>query len=184
MRALQALKRSPLALDLYAWSTYTAFSVNKSGKERSVSWDLLHQQFGADYDRVRDFKAKALAAFKKIKVVYPDLQTESVKGGIKVLPSIPAVLPKSQKDAVRVASSSRSKPQLLPETLLQELSETETISASTYEKAKQLALGAGTDWDIRELERQFHAYATKKGRPSSPDKAFLGFVKRKIQKRP
>ena len=32
LRALQALKNSPLALDLYAWATYKTYSVNRSGK--------------------------------------------------------------------------------------------------------------------------------------------------------
>jgi hypothetical protein len=38
MRALKALKRSPLALDLYAWLTYEAFRAHKSGKGRFVAW--------------------------------------------------------------------------------------------------------------------------------------------------
>jgi hypothetical protein len=36
MRALKALKRSPLALDLYAWATYTAFQTQRTGQSRSV----------------------------------------------------------------------------------------------------------------------------------------------------
>jgi hypothetical protein len=46
MRALKALKRSPLALDLYAWATYTAFQTQKTGQSRSISWELLHEQMG------------------------------------------------------------------------------------------------------------------------------------------
>jgi hypothetical protein len=41
MRALKALKRSPLALDLYAWLTYEAYRAHKSGKGRFVAWKLL-----------------------------------------------------------------------------------------------------------------------------------------------
>jgi hypothetical protein len=47
MRALKVLKRSPLALDLYAWATYSAYRTQKSGQSRSVSWKALlrtHQQ--------------------------------------------------------------------------------------------------------------------------------------------
>jgi hypothetical protein len=55
MRALKALKKSPLALDLYAWATYTAYTANQSGKARSVSWDLLHKQFGGEYKETKEF---------------------------------------------------------------------------------------------------------------------------------
>ena len=37
LRALRALKRSPLALDLYAWLTYTAFVATKARRPSSCS---------------------------------------------------------------------------------------------------------------------------------------------------
>jgi hypothetical protein len=37
MRALNALKRSPLALDFYTWATYTAFQTQKTEQSRFVS---------------------------------------------------------------------------------------------------------------------------------------------------
>ena len=36
MRALRALKRSPLALDLYAWATHSAYRTQKTGQSRSI----------------------------------------------------------------------------------------------------------------------------------------------------
>jgi hypothetical protein len=38
LRALRALKRSPLALDLYAWLVHTAFPANRKKEARVVSW--------------------------------------------------------------------------------------------------------------------------------------------------
>jgi hypothetical protein len=184
MRALKALRKSPLALDLYAWATYTTFSVNKTGKERSVSWELLHQQFGADYNRLDHFQEKSKAAFKKIQVVYPDLRTQFIKGAIKILPSTTAVLSKSSTKAKRVLPEKQTKALPLPPNSLDERSADDFISAEAYKKAKQLAMDAGTGWDIRELERQFYAYAEGKGKPVSPDRAFVGFVRKKVQKRP
>ena len=93
MRALKALRKSPLALDLYAWVTYTTYAASQKDEPRSVSWALLHEQFGSDYSRVDNFRTKALSAFEKIQAVYPDLKIEKVRGGIKVLPSNAAVLP-------------------------------------------------------------------------------------------
>ena len=91
-RHLKALKRSPLALDLYAWATYTAHSVRQKGQARTVPWEALHAQMGGEYDRLRDFRAKVTLALRKIRVVYPQLQAECSSDGITILPSsLPAV---------------------------------------------------------------------------------------------
>ena len=59
MRALKALKQSPLALDLYSWLTYEAYRAYKSGKGRFVAWKLLAEQMGADYANTKEFRARA-----------------------------------------------------------------------------------------------------------------------------
>jgi hypothetical protein len=99
MRALKALKRSPLALDLYAWATYTAFQTQKTGQSRRISWELLHGQMGGEYDDIKDFGKKARLALRKVQAVYPVLGLEFEKGGVRVLPCNPAVTvkPKSLK---------------------------------------------------------------------------------------
>lgn len=91
VRALKALKHSPLALDLYAWATYSAYRAQKSGQSRSVSWEILHEQLGGEYSRIDNFQAKARAAFGKIKPVYPELGLEFEKGGVKILPCNPSI---------------------------------------------------------------------------------------------
>lgn len=99
MRALKALKRSPLALDLYAWATYTAFQTQKTGQSRSVSWEWLHEQMGGEYASIKDFGHKARLALRKVQAVYPDLGIQFEKGSVRVLPCHPAVTikPKSSK---------------------------------------------------------------------------------------
>lgn len=95
LRALKALKRSPLALDLYVWLTYEAHRVQRTGRPRFVAWSLLMQQLGTDYtgDRAEtNFQQKAAAALRKIKTVYPALKTGTRAGGVEVLPgSLPAI---------------------------------------------------------------------------------------------
>jgi hypothetical protein len=98
IRALKGLKNSPLALDLYAWATYTAYQTQKSGKERSISWELMHEQFGSEYSTVKEFSRNASKALSKVQVVYPELNIQRIRGGIKVLPSKPAITIKSRKD--------------------------------------------------------------------------------------
>lgn len=96
MRALKTLKRSPLALDLYAWATHKSNSVARKGREQFIPWISLSAQFGSDYSNHLDFKRKAKAALRKIEAVYPGLKLRDATGGVIVLPtSRSAVAPKS-----------------------------------------------------------------------------------------
>jgi len=97
MRILKALKKSPLALDFYVWATYTAYQTQQTNRNRSLSWEILHEQFGAEYGDIKNFSKKAWNALKKVQSVYPELNIERVRGGINVLPSKPSITIKSKK---------------------------------------------------------------------------------------
>lgn len=97
MRILKALKKSPLALDLYAWATYVAYKTQKSGQSHSVSWGLLHEQFGAEYKDMKEFARNAWRCFSKVQTLYPELSIERVRGGVNVLPSKPSITIKPKK---------------------------------------------------------------------------------------
>jgi hypothetical protein len=91
MRALRALKRSPLALDLYAWATYRTFTVTQAGKPAFISWAALAAQMGGDYAELDNFVAAAKTALRRVQLVYPALRIGDAKGGIMLRPSAPAV---------------------------------------------------------------------------------------------
>lgn len=94
MRALRALKGSPLALDLYAWLTYEAWRAHMTGKKRFETWAQLHAHLGAEYGRLDNFRAHTKAMLTKIKLVYPGLKLGDRMGGVQVLPeSWPAIRP-------------------------------------------------------------------------------------------
>ncbi len=95
VRALRALKSSPLALDLYAWSAYRTYRVTIKGRDVFVPWRSLHQQIGNHYRESKDFKRYAKAALHKVRLVYPDLKIEDVDGGVIIHPSLPAIRPRS-----------------------------------------------------------------------------------------
>lgn len=97
IRILKALRRSPLALDLYAWATYTAYQTQQTEQSRSISWELLHEQFGAEYKDTKEFSRKAWNALRKIQAVYSNLSIERIHGGIIVLPSKPSITIKPKK---------------------------------------------------------------------------------------
>jgi hypothetical protein len=88
MRALKALKRSPLALDIYCWLTYR-YSYLKKNTE--ISWEALQSQFGADYafdaQGTRNFRRAFLRELRKVNVVYQDVKVDAKKESLILLPS-------------------------------------------------------------------------------------------------
>jgi hypothetical protein len=102
-RALRALKRSPLALDLYAWAAYKSWVVNQKKVPQFISWRGLMEQLGADYDpkRIDKFKTQVKAAFRKVSAVFPGgLYLKWNRSGLTFLPGTkPAIRPRRAKAA-------------------------------------------------------------------------------------
>ena len=102
MRALKALKRSPMALDIYCWLTYR-FSYLK--KRVEIPWPALQTQFGAGYPETpqgqRNFKKNFLKHLHSVSVVYPKTKVEEGSYGLVLKPSrshipqLPSKRPKS-----------------------------------------------------------------------------------------
>jgi Plasmid encoded RepA protein len=101
IRALRALKHSPLALDLYGWGTDQVFQMRKrhaGGSPRAelpariTPWRTLMHQFGADYRRPRKFKEHMQRALRAVQVVYPEFLAEAERDGLRVFMTRPAVL--------------------------------------------------------------------------------------------
>lgn len=88
MRAIKALKKSPLALDIYAWLTYRA---SYAKKPSTIPWAALAGQFGSDYARLRDFKTAFLAELRKVATVYAGAQFEIIDAGLVIKPSLPHI---------------------------------------------------------------------------------------------
>lgn len=84
LAVLREFKRSPLALDLYAWIHYTTWNVDRKKKERRISWEGLHIQLGSQYASVHEFRRKALSIIQKIQEIKPEYRAESVEGGLAI----------------------------------------------------------------------------------------------------
>jgi hypothetical protein len=93
MRALKALKRSPLALDVYVWLTFRTGYLKSS---TAITWEQLQMQFGAEYGRARDFKAAFTDALRKVLVVYSGANITVIDAGI-VLATGATSIPKRRK---------------------------------------------------------------------------------------
>lgn len=85
MRAIKALKQSPMALDIYMWLTYRASYLKR---ETLIPWPGLALQFGSNYALLRQFKASFLEELKKVVVVYGKVQVEPISQGLIVKPSL------------------------------------------------------------------------------------------------
>jgi hypothetical protein len=173
MRALKALKRSPLALDIYCWLTYRLSYLRKPAE---IPWPALQMQFGADYGRERDFKAAFLEHLRAVNVLYPEANVEEGERGLLLKPSKPhiAQLPPALP---RLKNPPAPEPLLLPLPIHEHEGNTGPhLRTVTYEHAKRAAPG----WDVYELERQWREWIEKKGSPQKPDAAFVAFCRNKF----
>jgi hypothetical protein len=104
MRALRALKRSPLALDVYTWLTHRNFVMRQGAKAATkVPWSALQLQFGADYplhSRGRaDFKKAFRLAYRRVKAVYPAAHLREEGDALVLIRSVPHVHPRRSRTA-------------------------------------------------------------------------------------
>lgn len=87
-RVLQALRRSPLQIDLYVWLTYR-FSYLK--KPTLIPWNLLAHQFGSDYadnaQGIRDFKRQFLKSLRIVTAIYHEANVDVQEEGVVLKPS-------------------------------------------------------------------------------------------------
>ena len=89
LRALKALKKSPMALDVYMWLTYRMYSVKRPV---AIGWASLQLQFGADYDIEtkagrQGFKRRFREALRKVQIVYPAAQVKTDQDKVLIMPS-------------------------------------------------------------------------------------------------
>lgn len=173
MRALKALKRSPMALDIYCWLTHRLSYLRKPAE---IPWAALQMQFGAGYGRERDFKAAFLEHLRAVLVLYPEANVENGERGLLLKPSKPHVaqLPPALP---RLKNSLPYEPLLLPLPIY-EGTDSPLLQTATYERARKAAPG----WDVYELERQWREWIAKKGQPQKPDVAFVAFCRKKAAK--
>jgi hypothetical protein len=166
MRAIKALKRSPMALDIYCWLTYRMSYLHRPTE---IPWPALQLQFGADYaanaQGVINFKWNFLKHLHSVLVVYPEAKVEEGERGLLLKPSKPHV--------ARLPVMLQNDPLQLP--LMDQVIRLQT---DTYEKAKKAAPG----WDVYHLEGQWQDWIAGKEKPKNPDAAFIAFCCKKYQR--
>ena len=89
LQLLRAMKRSSLGVDIYLWLSYR---MNRLTSPVNVTWNQLHQQFGANPDStsraaVYNFRRNMLGELNKIKLEWPGLRYQIKHGYLRLLPS-------------------------------------------------------------------------------------------------
>ena len=79
LQCIQALGKSPLAVDVYLWLSYRMYRLRRSGRPFvKIPWTELQREFGAGYPETpqgkRNFKKKFCGALKAVIVVYSQAQ--------------------------------------------------------------------------------------------------------------
>jgi len=88
LRAIQALKQSSLALDIYTWLNHRMSYLNKKVR---IPWVSIEQHIGSDYNDSREFRRWAKQALQKIHAIWPELSFEFDRGGLILKPSRPHI---------------------------------------------------------------------------------------------
>ena len=106
LNILRAIKRSPLAIDLYVWLTYTNYRAWSRKTTYRLSWHQLYRQFGKSQEgrprrlQVAGFRNAVMHELKTLQVPWPSLRCRTIKGTpwhggyLLVLPTKPLIEPR------------------------------------------------------------------------------------------
>ncbi len=86
LRVLRALKKSPLALDLYALLVYKSYLADRNRKTFTIPWSGLREQIGGEYARMVDFRRAAREALRTIAALHPGAPFDENERGLAVNP--------------------------------------------------------------------------------------------------
>jgi hypothetical protein len=165
-RAIGALKGSSLAIDTYAWLAHRLCRI-RTPKGVMLSWQNLHDQFGAEYASVKKFKQSFLHALRQAHAVYKHAKIEQVRGGLLLQSSPPPIARKS----VVVALPAPPKPAALPRRY---------VSEDALDQVRKIAPG----WDRQYLLARYMDWIEGKEPPRDIDRAFLGWAKKFTKGKP
>jgi hypothetical protein len=175
-KAIAALRRSPLALDLYAWCAQRSYVVTKQNRaSRCITWQALAEQFGGDYAHRQHFRAAVKRALEQVKAVYPGLNVEYVRGGLRIHPGAMAI-PELAGGVIEVEPDEPTPPEKAG-SKAEPAEGIPPFEAKVFERAGAENPG----WDIYHLERQWRDTWEGKVPPCHPERAFLAWL-RKVTK--
>jgi hypothetical protein len=171
---LSALKKSPLAIDVYMWVSYRLFTMQVSGQEQiTLSYGQLQKQFGTGIaeENYRQFQSELKLALGKVSKywVSPNgekqlLNYELHEKGLTLHRS-PLLIARAKKQLAKQAAEAQAA-HILTSRKFDDL---------TMKQARQVA---GSQWDINWLVGQYFEWITQEGiTPKNPSAHFMAFIK-------
>ena len=170
---LKALRKSPLALDVYMWVSYRLFTMKASGDEElSLSYAMLQQQFGTGTaeENYRKFRQQLKRAFAQVAQYWQEPGSEKQRLNFDlnetrlVLYRSPLLIEKQSsaaEDEARQIMASRS------------------FDMETRKKARQIAAG----WDVNWLIGSYFEWVEKRGAtPKNPKLHLMQFIRSHIKR--
>lgn len=167
-QALGAIKKSPLAIDLYAMASHRLFTMMEKGRPvDTIPMPALRTAFGSEYTRNDHFKAALSRALRLIKdKAWPMLNYEVTDRGL-MLATSPLTVARQRKTR-QLMPGQKSQAELIHQILT-----TRRMDETTMAKAKALA----PKWDTKALESVFWEWTTSnKITVKDPRPLFLSFV--------
>lgn len=165
---LAALKKSPLALDVYMWVSYRLYAMQAAGvDEISLSYGQLQNQFGTGIaeENYRQFRAELKLAFGKVAQHWraPQSETTLLKYDLNetrlVLYRSPLLVSKARPHAEQ---SERER-----------MLRTRVLSPEVRRQARQIA----GSWSVEFLAHQYFEWITEEDiMPNNPGAHFLNFI--------
>ncbi len=176
---LKALKKSPLAIDVYMWVSYRLFGMRASGQqELHVSFSALQAQFGTGIaeENYRQFRQELKIAFSKVAVLWHEgtddppkkslLQYEFIDTGLQLYHS-PLLVGRGDRMTDKEAAA--------------DLFTRREFSTATRAKARVIADKHNIDY----ITQQYFEWVEKKGIvPATPDAHYLKFVRSHVKRNP
>lgn len=172
---LAALKRSPLALDVYMWLSYRLFTMQNAGDEQvTLGYGRLQEQFGTGISEAnyRSFRREFKLALEKVAQYWrsPDgkkelLNYELHEDGLTLFRSPLLINIPKRKIAQQAAADEAAR----------------ILAGRKFDEAtlKQARQAAGTQWDVRWLQNQYFTWIEQEGiTPKDPRAHFLDFIKK------
>lgn len=174
---LGALKRSPLALDVYMWLSYRLFTMKASEQQEiSLSYGMLQQQFGTGIaeENYRMFRNRLKKAFKQVAQYWqePDGERSLLNYDLDetrlVLYRSPLLIGKAKQSAAESAKLAD----------VQQIMASRSFDMETRRKARQIA----GKWDVGYLTSQYFEWIDRRSvKPKDPRSHFLAFIKKHRQ---
>ena len=167
MRALLPLKKSPLAIDVYTWSTYRLHTMQRAGhRQIKIPLAELKEQFGSEYGRIDNFKAAFIEALEKVRQVFPALDYKFEGNALVLRDSrqLPSVAPTDKTAAQKRLAKQRPFDQV-------------------SEKARERFKTDFPRWDVDAVISDFYLWREEIGEVSAnTDAHFRGFAKTWVER--